>query len=32
VLKDHSNRARPNLGRVAICHFAFCHNHHPYLS
>jgi len=32
VLKHHPNRARPNLGSVAICHFAFCHNHHPYLS
>lgn len=32
MLEHHSDRASADLWRVAICHFAFCHNHHPYLS
>ena len=32
MLEHHSDRASADLRRVAICHFAFCHNHHPYLS
>jgi hypothetical protein len=32
MLKHHPDRSCADLGRVAICHFAFRHNHHPYLS
>jgi len=32
MLEHHSDRASADLRRVAICHFAFCHNHHRYLS
>ena len=32
MLKHHTGGAGADLRRVAICHFAFCQNHHPYLN
>lgn len=32
VVNLDPDRSCTTLGRIAICHFALCHNRHPYLS